>query len=73
MFFDQFDGRLSHTSYSVQCMDLCFMGKKEIEFTGLRDNKMAASLIQDDENKIQEKKTHLEKENDRLNLWRFPK
>lgn len=56
MFFDQFDGRLSHTSYSVQCMDLCFMGKKEIEFTVLRDNKMAASLIQDDENKIQEKK-----------------
>ena len=54
-------------------MDLCFMGKKEIEFTGLRDNKMAASLIQDDENKIQEKKTHLEKKNDRLNLWRFPK
>ena len=40
-------------------MDLCFMGKKEIEFTGLRDNKMAASLIQDDENNIQGKRKHI--------------
>ena len=49
------------------------MSKKEIEFIGLHDDKMTTSLIQDDENKIQGKKTHLEKENDRLNLWRFPK
>lgn len=42
-------------------MNLCFMGKKEIEFTGLRDNKMAASLIQADENKIQEKKNILKR------------